>query len=344
MPTAIRDLLPKIAPVFFAISNTIYWWLPALVIFLILKLWLHRRFRQRWGQLLKRMAIASLFIYLAAFALLYIMQPRLMYHPTHELQTTPASHNLTYEEFWVPTTAANATPDAAPNTSAEKLHGWWIPQPKQAIGTLIYFHGAGLNIGFNVTQAFWLRQSGFNVLLMEYRGYGLSEGDFPTEASLYQDAETALAYVTQEKQIEESDVYLYGHSLGGAIAIDLASHHPTLGGLIIHNSFTSMADMVARSHYARWFPVQWMLTQRFESLKKVSQLQVPMLLIHAKGDPLIPVEMGKRLFQAAPSQRKELVLVDTDVHNNAAAIYKDARHLVRVKLFAVGGRAMLHAH
>ena len=192
-----------------------------------------------------------------------------------------------------------------------------------------------------MTQAFWLRQSGFNVLMMEYRGYGLSEGDLPTEASLYQDAETALAYVTQEKQIPEGDVYLYGHSLGGAIAIDLASHHPHLGGLIIHNSFTSMAEMVARSHYARWFPVRWMLTQKFESLKKVSRLQVPMLLIHAKGDPLIPVEMGKRLFRAAPSQRKELVLVDTDVHNNAAAVYKDARYLVRVKLFAAGGRAML---
>ncbi|MEO1637066.1 MAG: alpha/beta fold hydrolase [Cyanobacteria bacterium J06631_9] len=331
-----RDLLPKIAPFFFALSNTVYWWLPAIVIFLALKLWLHRRFRQRWGKPLRRCAIASLTTYLTAFALLYIMQPRLMYHPTHELQTTPASHNLTYEEIWVP-----AAETSTHNATAEKLHGWWIPQSKQAIGTLIYFHGAGLNIGFNVTQAFWLRQSGFNVLMMEYRGYGLSEGDFPTEASLYQDAETALAYVTQKQQIAESDIYLYGHSLGGAIAINLASHHPNLGGLIIHNSFTSMAEMVARSHYARWFPVQWILTQKFESLEKVSRLRMPMLLIHAKGDPLIPIEMGERLFQAAPSSRKEMVIVDTNVHNNAAAIYKDVRHLVRVKLFASGGRSML---
>lgn len=330
-----RDLLPKLAPIFFAISNTVYWWLPAIVIFLILKLWLHRRFRQRWGNPLRRLAIASLTTYLAAFALLYIMQPRLMYHPAHKLQTTPAAHNLPYEEIWVP------AQNEAANANAEKLHGWWIPQSKQTLGTIIYFHGAGHNIGFNVTQAFWLRQSGFNVLMMEYRGYGLSEGDFPTEASLYQDAETALAYVTQQQQIAESDIYLYGHSLGGAIAIDLASHHPNLGGLIIHNSFTSMAEMVARSNYARWFPVQWMLTQKFESLKKVSRLRMPILLIHAKGDPLIPVEMGERLFQAAPSPRKELVVVDTNVHNNAAAIYKDVRHLVRVKLFASGGRSML---
>ncbi len=199
----------------------------------------------------------------------------------------------------------------------------------------IYFHGAGLNIGFNVTQAFWLRQLGFNVLLLEYRGYGLSGRRFPTEASLYQDAETALTYLVQERQIEESTIYAYGHSLGGAIAIHLASHHPNLAGVIVHNSFTSMAEMVARSNYARWFPVQWMLTQRFDSLQKVSQLQIPMLFIHAKGDPVIPVEMGKQLFTAALSACKELVLVDTNVHNNAAAIYKDARHLVRVKLFTM---------
>lgn len=332
MPTAIRDFLPAIAPIFFAISNTVYGWLPAIVIFLALKLSLHRRFRQRWGKLLKRLAIAVLFTYLATFALLCAMQPRLMYHPTHVLQTTPASHNLTYEDIWVSATTGTST--------TEKLHGWWIPQSKHAIGTLIYFHGAGLNIGFNVTQAFWLRQLGFNVLLMEYRGYGLSERRFPTEASLYQDAETALSYLTQARQIEESRIYVYGHSLGGAIAINLASHHPNLAGLIIHNSFTSMSEMVARSNYARWFPVQWMLTQRFDSLQKVSRLQVPMLLIHAKGDPLIPVEMGERLFQAAHSPRKELVLVDTNVHNNAAAVYKDAHHLVRVKLFAMGASSI----
>ncbi|MGB3786899.1 MAG: alpha/beta fold hydrolase [Phormidesmis sp.] len=328
MHTAIQDLLSAVAPLFLAIGSTVCWWLPAIVIFLVLKLSLHRRFRQRWGKPLKRLAIAVFLTYLATYGLLCAMQPRLMYYPTHVLQTTPASHNLAYEDIWVVSTTGTST--------TGKLHGWWIPQSNHAIGTLIYFHGAGLNIGFNVTQAFWLRQSGFNVLLMEYRGYGLSERRFPTEASLYQDAETALTYLTQERQIEESTIYVYGHSLGGAIAIDLASHHPNLAGLIIHNSFTSMSEMVARSIYARWFPVQWMLTQRFESLQKVSRLQVPMLLIHAKGDPLIPVEMGERLFEAARSPRKELVLVDTDVHDNAAPVYKDAHHLVRVKLFTMG--------
>ena len=101
-----------------------------------------------------------------------------------------------------------------------------------------------------------------------------------------------------------------------------------------------MAEMVARSHYARWFPVRWMLTQRFDSLQKVRRLKVPILFIHANGDPLIPVEMGKRLFKAVHSPCKELVLIDTDVHHNAAAVYKDARHLVRVKLFTMKAKSM----
>ncbi|MEL6602005.1 MAG: alpha/beta fold hydrolase [Cyanobacteria bacterium J06614_10] len=333
MPIAIREFLSAIAPFFFELSNLVHGWLPVIVVFLALKLWLNRRFRHRWVGLIKRLAIASLFAYALACTILWVMQPRLIYHPTHSLQTTPASHNLSYEDIWIPAQASR------PND--ERLHSWWIPHTKHPIGTLIYFHGAGLNIGFNVTQAFWLRQLGFNILLVEYRGYGLSDGRFPTEASLYQDAETALKYVTQVRDIPEKNVFLYGHSLGGAIAIDLATKHPQLAGLIVHNSFTSMAEMVSRSRYAHWFPVRWLLTQRFDSLNKVHQLQVPMLLMHAKGDPLIPVEMGEQLFQKAHSPRKELVLVDTNVHHNAAAVYKDARHLVRVKLFAMGAQAHL---
>ena len=263
--------------------------------------------------------------YLSAFMLLWIMQPRLLYKPTHALQTTPASHNVAYEELWIP----------AVESKQEKLHGWWMPRSKAPFGTLIYFHGAGLNIGYNVTQAFWMRQLGFNVLLLEYRGYGLSGGDFPTERSLYQDAETALRYVTDVQQIPEHEVFVYGHSLGGAIAIDLASKHPTLAGLIVHNSFTTMAEMVARSSYARWFPVQWILTQRFESLAKVAKLEVPMMLIHAEKDPLVPVEMGKRLYRAAKSSSKKLVVVETNLHHNAADVYKNEHHLAKIKYFVM---------
>ena len=313
-----------IAQLLSVVNHTNHIWLPIIAAFIGLKLVFHRRFRQRWGRLLRRLALVGAIAYLCIFGVLWVQQPRLLYKPTHVLQTTPESHNLRYEEVWIP---AKAEP-------SEHLHSWWIPQPKNRIGALIYFHGAGLNIGYNVTQADWLRKLGFDVLLAEYRGYGLSEGDFPTEHSFYEDAETALAYLTQERGISEREILVYGHSLGGAIAIDLATKHPDLAGIIVQNSFTSMSEMAARSSYARWFPIQIILHQRFESLQKVRQLQTPILLIHTTGDPMIPAQMSQRLYQAARGP-KELILVKSKVHHNAGPVFKTPEHLAKVKTFAI---------
>lgn len=333
MTAIISDLIAIAKQLCLVMVNTAHLWLPVVISLIVLKLIGQRRFRQRWGRLIKRSAIVLICPYLLVLTILWTMQPRLLYHPSHVLQTTPAAYNIQYEEVWIPADATAQQP--------EHLHGWWLPHPKNRIGTLIYFHGADLNIGFNVAQAFWLRQLGFSVLLAEYRGYGLSEGGFPSENSLYEDADAVLAYLVRERGIQADEVFVYGHSLGGAIAIDLATRHPNLAGIIVQNSFTSMADMVTRFRYTHWLPIQWILTQRFESLQKVSQLQVPILLIHATGDPLIPAAMGERLYAAAHSF-KELVLVDANVHHNAAAEYKDARHLIKIQTFAL--RALLAAN
>lgn len=304
------------------ISHTNHVWVPSIIIFLGLKLIFHPRFRQRWGPRLKHLALIGVVIYCSAFGLLWQQQNRLLYKPSHSLQTTPESHNLPYEEVWIPTGADRT----------EHLHSWWLPKRKHRIGTLIYFHGAGLNIGYNVTQAYWLRKLGFDVLLAEYRGYGLSEGKFPTEQSFYADAEAALGYLTNELNISTGEILVYGHSLGGAIAIDLASKHPDLAGIIVQNTFTSMTAMVARSAYARWFPVQHILHQRFDSLQKVRQLQVPMLLIHSTGDPMIPVGMGKKLHKSA-SGPKELILYKANVHHNAVGVLKESKYVAQLKRF-----------
>ena len=314
-----------------AVTNTAHLWLPLAIALTSLKLMGQRRFRQRWGRWIKWSASVLIGPYLLILAILWVMQPRFLYHPSQVLQTTPAAYNIQYEEVWMPVEAAR---------HLEHLHGWWLPHPKNSVGTLIYFHGADLNIGFNVAQAYWLRQLGFNVLLAEYRGYGWSEGSFPSETALYEDAEAALDYLVRAQGIQAGEIFVYGHSLGGAIAIDLATRHSDLAGIIVQNSFTSMADMVMRFDYSRWLPVRWIVHQRFESLQKVSQLQVPLLLIHATGDPLIPKTMGERLYQAARSF-KELVLVESNVHHNADSQYKDARYLIKIQTFAL--RALFNA-
>ena len=312
------------------VNRTNHIWFPVIVALIVFKLVSRHRFRERWGRLFRRLAVVSAVGYSLAILLLWAQQPRLLYRPTHVLQTTPESHNLNYEEIWIPVKSES------PN--AEHLHSWWIPQRKKHLGTLIYFHGAGLNIGFNVTQVHWLRKIGFDVLLVEYRGYGLSEGRFPTERSFYEDAEAALDYLTHSLGIATHEIFVYGHSLGGAIAIDLATKHPELAGLIVQNTFTSMSAMVARSGYARWFPVQQILHQRFESIQKVRRLKLPILFIHSTRDPLIPVYMGKRLYKAARGP-KDLILVQASVHHNAIDVFKTPKHMAKVEQFATDALA-----
>ncbi|NEZ59554.1 alpha/beta hydrolase [Adonisia turfae] len=308
------------------INSTNHIWLPPIVTFIVIKLICHRHFRRRWGALCKRGALLGVMGYITVFILLWTQQPRLLYRPTHALQTTPESHNLHYEDVWIPVAQDK-------QSSPEHLHSWWLPKTKQRMGTLLYLHGAGLNIGFHVTQVHWLRKLGFDVLLAEYRGYGLSEGGFPTERSFYEDAEAALGYLTDGLGIAANEIVVYGHSLGGAIAIDLASKHPNLAGVIVQNTFTSMSAMVARSVYARWFPVQAILHQRFESIQKVRQLQIPILFIHSTGDPLIPLYMGKKLYKAARGP-KDFIVYKANVHHNAVGVFKESASVARLKQFA----------
>jgi alpha-beta hydrolase superfamily lysophospholipase len=121
----------------------------------------------------------------------------------------------------------------------ERIHVWWIAaQPDAKV--LLYLHGNGINMGAAVANAHQFHQLGFSVLLIDYRGYGRSEGSFPTETRVYQDAVTAWDYLVKQRQIQPSQIFLFGHSLGGAIAIDLAVQHPDAAGLIVESSFTSM--------------------------------------------------------------------------------------------------------
>ncbi|HEY9610286.1 alpha/beta hydrolase, partial [Allocoleopsis sp.] len=176
--------------------------------------------------------------YLLACLLLLVVQRHLIFKPTYVIQKTPADLNLRYQEVWLPIQTGFG--------KVERIHGWWIPTNKPKLGTLLYFHGNGINIGANVNQARRLRQMGFSVLLIDYRGYGRSEGGIPSESRIYQDAETAWNYLVKERRVPASQIYLYGHSLGGAVAIELARRHPEAAGLIVQSSFTSMQQMVER--------------------------------------------------------------------------------------------------
>lgn len=239
--------------------------------------------------------------------LLYWRQTRLIFLPSPLIEVTPQELGLAYEDVWLP----------IPNDPNQRIHGWWIPAKGQAVGTLLYLHGNGSNVGGNLGQAAIFQQMGFSVLLIDYRGYGRSEGGFPHEAQVYEDARLAWAYLVQQRQIPPEQIFIYGHSLGGAIAIDLAMNSPQAAALIIQSSFTSMRDVVNRTTRYEVFPIDLILTQRFDSIQKISQLQMPILFIHGQADEQIPADMSIALYDRTTAP-KQLWLVPHAGHNNVA--------------------------
>lgn len=246
-------------------------------------------------------------------------QTHLMFFPTRAIATTPQDYGLSFQDVWLP-------------VGETSMHGWWLPAPggeaqdgkaRQSSAVqppvLLYLHGNGSNVGGNLQLAMGFQRMGMAVFLVDYRGYGQSGGPFPNEQRVYEDGEAAWKYLTQVRQIEPRTIRVFGHSLGGAIALELATRHPEMGGVIVQNTFTSMRAMVDEVKHYGWLPVDWVLTQRFDSLAKVRSLQVPLLVIHGQNDELVPFQMGRALYDASPGPKVFMVIPGGE-HNNTADV------------------------
>ncbi len=284
--------------------------------------------------------------YSGACLFLLAAQGKFIFFPARAIATTPDNFQLKYQDVWLPIPAKTG--------AVESVHGWWIPASekpgkfrgevreavsvplslgeskeaipvsplnKEKLGRVdLYLHGNGSNVGANVEHANRFHRLGLSVFLIDYRGYGKSQGDFPSEYRVYEDAELAWDYLVKQRGIHPNQIYIYGHSLGGAIAIDLAVRHPEAAGLIVEGSFTSVLAMVDfQKPLFRVFPINYLLTQRFDSLSKVDRLQMPVLFIHGTADSVVPAQMSKKLFDAAP-EPKQLYMVPDGGHNNSAQI------------------------
>ncbi len=278
---------------------------------------------QSWFQPLLLVSIVAAIAYLVICLFLLVQQPRFIFFPSSVIEKTPEFFDIPYKEVWLPVPVRSG--------KVEHLHGWWIESNQADAKVLLYLHGNGINIGANLAHANRFHQLGFSVLLFDYRGYGRSEGAFPNEKRVYQDAVTAWNYLVEEQQIPPSQIVIYGHSLGGAIGIDLALKHPEAAGLIVESSFTSIRDLVSYRNLFQIFPVDLILNQRFESIKKVPQLKIPVLFIHGTVDSTIPSFMSQKLYAIAP-EPNTLILVPGAEHNNVAVV-ADVEYLRWIKSF-----------
>jgi uncharacterized protein len=217
----------------------------------------------------------------------------------------PESYGLKPEEVWLTT------------SDGVRINGWFFAQPG-AKRVLLYFHGNAENIGTGLERTKILSALGLNIFAVDYRGYGKSEG-LPDEAGVYRDADAAYRYLTVVRGFRPKNVILHGVSLGGAVAIDLASR-VECGGLIAESTFTSARDMARRAFLIPLFA--YVPKSQFKSLDKITAVRAPVLIIHGKHDELIPFAMGEQLFQAAP-QTKILAPLEFAGHNDVLLVNRE---------------------
>ncbi len=235
---------------------------------------------------LRRLFTSFIFIIVATWlllaGLLYIFQARFIYYPQKSISYTPADIQLSYEDVVI-----NTRDDI-------NIHGWFIKHPAQ-IATLLFLHGNAGNISHRLDSLQIFHDLGLSVLIIDYRGYGRSTGT-TTERGTYLDADAAWNYLTIEKNIDPIHIIVFGRSLGGAVATELAMQRPA-AALILESTFTSTSDM-AKQFYP-YLPVKLLTRIKYPSIEKINKISCPLLVIHSQNDEIVPYQLGRELFEKA---------------------------------------------
>jgi fermentation-respiration switch protein FrsA (DUF1100 family) len=219
----------------------------------------------------------------------------------------PSRANEEWDRHRRMTGAEEVTFAAADGT---QLVSWYL-RATSARATVLFFHGNAGNLSHRTDILQTFADLDADVLIVGYHGYGKSAGE-PSEASLYLDADAAYAYLTEQRGVPPSRLVVFGESLGGGPAIDLASRQPS-AGLIVQSVFTSIRDMA--SHTIPFFPTGWLMQSKFDNLAKMPQIGVPKLFFAARTDEIVPYRQTRRLFEAA-SEPKTWVEFDGCGHND----------------------------
>ena len=253
---------------------------------------------------------------LLAASVRYI-ESKSIFYPVRSITATPAALGLAFEDVFIKT-QDNVTINAWLVKSSSRRE----PTGTQR-GTLIFCHGNAGNIGDRLEKILLFHQMGLNILIIDYRGYGKSQGQ-PSEAGIYKDAVAAYDYLLTRQDIDRSRIIGYGESLGGAVAVDLGTKR-NLAALIIDSSFTNAADM-AKTIYP--FIPSFLLGTKLDSAAKVRAVTIPKLFIHSRADEIVPFRLGERLYQAAAQPKEFLELSGGHNDTPVDAQEKMAREIV----------------
>ena len=226
----------------------------------------------------------------------------MIYFPERAIAATPADVGLAYSDVYLTT------------GDGVRIHAWHVPGESRT--TLLWLHGNAGNISHRVDNIAVLNElTGLSVLIVDYRGYGLSEGS-PSENGLYLDAEAALKYLTSEVGLDPvEDIVLFGRSLGVGVAAEMATRH-SVRCVILESGFTSVMDM-AKATQPDWlvYLLKPMIDARYDSLSKLGLIDSPVMIVHGEQDDIVPFSMAGELYEAA-TEPKRFHAVRGAMHNN----------------------------
>jgi alpha-beta hydrolase superfamily lysophospholipase len=206
--------------------------------------------------------------------------------------------------------------------NGEHVHAWYLATDKQQAPTVLFLHGARRNLNGSASRIERLRAVGFNVLAVDYRGFGKSSSRLPSETSAIEDTRRAFEEL-KRREPDAAKRFVYGYSLGGALAIELAARENGIAGVIVEASFTSIPDLIRYSKWG-WVPgMSLLVTQDFDSLGRIAQVDEPLLFLHGMNDGVVPHQMSDRLAAAAarvPASLKRVVKVDGANHRGVQSV------------------------
>ncbi len=253
--------------------------------------------------LLSTFAVAAT-AYAVLVLTVYFLQASMIYFPQKRLYATPAQVGLPYEDLHFHT------------EDDIRLHGWYVPAP-DARFTILFFHGNAGNVSHRLDSLAIFHELGLNTLIVDYRGYGNSQGS-PSEKGTYLDALAAWQYLLTQKRERPQRIVLFGRSLGGAVAAWLAAQIEARA-LILESTFSSIVDL-GSDHYS-FLPVRWLSHYRYDTEALLPDLSMPVLIVHSLNDEIVSFEHAKKLFATANSPKQLLEM--NGGHNDAFLVSRD---------------------
>lgn len=246
-----------------------------------------KKYKIRFHKILLLLGVFYLMFLVGA----YFLQEKIIFIPSEKIYLEIDKEKLHAEEFNLEV------------NNQTTLHGYFFAE-KRPLGTIVFFHNNGGNLTNNFGRVAIAKKLGYNIVLFDYRGYGKSTGKIKNEEDLYQDAETVINYLIQQKKISLKSMIFWGEGLGGAVALEMAKRFPAKK-LILESTFASLNNITP--NVIKYTIPNFLKKYKFDNLQKIAEIKIPILIIHSLDDNTINFTNGEKLFEKNSAKKNEFL-------------------------------------